>query len=457
MRLVKALFAVCALPLGAVAAEPPPALGRFEWRQALRLERAGQAVYRFELPAAVHAGTRRPDLGDLRIFNGAGEVVPHAFVDYEAPAAVEVLRRELKFFPIYRTVDAQGESVEVSVRREGGALVSTRLKPKQEAAAHRAGYVIDVGEQERGRRALLLAWASQPQGTVLRVKVESGGDLQHWREIAQGSQLVDLVSGDQRLRQNRIDLAADPERYVRILWPEGQEGVALSAVTLESTAGAARPSRLQWSSAIPARPGAAAGEYLFESPGLPVAGLRFQLPQRNTVAAAAVFHRRDEQAPWQAAGRSVTYRLSRGGEDLQSPPLQLCCSSDRYWRVLFDQRGGGLGAGTLVVELGWQPQQGLFVARGAEPFLLAYGSSRVASAGFLAASLVPGYRPEDYPRLPQAGFAEPIRQAPPPSPPQPALPWRSLGLWSVLVAGVLLLGLMVWRLLAQLGGPRDAS
>lgn len=38
-----------------------------------------EALYEITLPAAVYRGVARPDLGDVRVFNSAGEVVPHAW------------------------------------------------------------------------------------------------------------------------------------------------------------------------------------------------------------------------------------------------------------------------------------------------------------------------------------------------------------------------------------------
>ncbi|MET0585472.1 MAG: DUF3999 family protein [Candidatus Binatia bacterium] len=39
--------------------------------------RRQEALYEIEIPAAVCRGVTRADLGDVRIVNGQGEVVPH--------------------------------------------------------------------------------------------------------------------------------------------------------------------------------------------------------------------------------------------------------------------------------------------------------------------------------------------------------------------------------------------
>ncbi|MGH9861462.1 MAG: DUF3999 family protein, partial [Candidatus Acidiferrales bacterium] len=39
---------------------------------------ARSALYQVEIPLAVYRGVTRSDLGDVRVFSGAGETVPHA-------------------------------------------------------------------------------------------------------------------------------------------------------------------------------------------------------------------------------------------------------------------------------------------------------------------------------------------------------------------------------------------
>jgi hypothetical protein len=440
-----------------VAAAAPVTADRFAWRQAVRLASPAEAVHRFELPRVVYEGSRRRDLGDVRFFNGTGDAVPHAFVDYAPPDQVAVERHALAYFPLRADGRAGEGRLAVSVRQaHGGTLVSTQLAPAGKDTSQRmTGYIVDASSTKASRRALILDWRPQAAGTVLPVRVDAGDDLQSWRRIAAGSQLVDLHSGGQRLLQDRIDLAGDASRYYRISWPEGHAGIVVSSIAIETGATPMRPSRVQWTLPVPLRPSTAAGDFLFESPGLPVEAIRLHLPENNTTVAVRLYARRTEREPWRELARTVAYRLRRANEDLLSPPIPICCTADRFWRVAFDQRGGGIGQGEPRVELAWTAQQGIFVARGAGPYSLAYGNADIAPSSFAVTDLLPGYRPDQYPSFPEAGFDTPIAR--PPANPDVAPDWRSIGLWSVLVAGVMLLAAMAWRLLGQLRGGTGAA
>lgn len=452
----------CAMSLSHAAETLTP--DQFDWQQAIKTGAPDAAIYRFELPAAVHAGVRRADLGDIRIFNGAGEVVPHALITDEPPPKTDVATTSVTFFPL-RQIGKQGDnsistSISVSVRRiANGALVSTQLSPAARAEVRLVGYVLDASAIKGARRALLLNWQAHPDGTVQTVQIDGSDDLQTWRQIGSETQLVDLRSGDQQLQNQRVDLAGSKHRYFRLRWPAGQDGIVITSAAVETTSMAATPNRMRWSSSGPVRPGSAPGEFLFESAAQPVAVVRLDLPQLNTVVPLQIHHRRNEHDSWHVIANTVAYRLMRNNEELRSPPIEVCCSTDRYWRITLDQRGGGIGSGLPEVQLGWIPQQGLFVARGSAPFLLAYGNANIAPATFAASTLIPGYRAEQYPGFTEASFDAPVARAAPVVAPaeKASFEWRTIALWGVLVAGVLLLAVMVWRLLRQMGPPPDSA
>ena len=72
---MKSLIATLLLVPALAAAEQP-----HDFAYGIPLQTSGQdALQELELPRAVYEGVVHPDLADLRVFNGAGEVVAHAF------------------------------------------------------------------------------------------------------------------------------------------------------------------------------------------------------------------------------------------------------------------------------------------------------------------------------------------------------------------------------------------
>mgnify|MGYP000899731487 CR=1 FL=1 len=162
--------------------------------------------------------------------------------------------------------------------------------------------------------------------------------------------------------------------------------------------------------------------------------------------------------PWRVVASTV-YRLGTAGQEVVNPDLAIATSSDRYWLLRVDPRGGGLGTGSVQLAAGWLPQRLIFAARGSPPFQLAYGSATAKPAVFPVATLVPGYRGGDNDTL----GALPIGRASSGSEHVLAgerairtpADWQGRGLWGSLLLAVALLGWMALRLGRQLG-RRDA-
>src|SRR6185503_20864554 len=86
------------------------------------------ALHRVAIPQAVYESAAFADLRDLRVFNGAGEVVPYAFRPVERtserPAPVA-----LPIFPFQGPRDASADELDLSFDRTG-QRVSVKLSSR---------------------------------------------------------------------------------------------------------------------------------------------------------------------------------------------------------------------------------------------------------------------------------------------------------------------------------------
>ena len=83
------------------------------------------AAYRFSLPLAVYQNTFREDLGDLRIFNAEGVVVPFSLLRYRRPAAESGTLRApiaLPLFPLHEGARVLIDGVHLTINSAGSAV-----------------------------------------------------------------------------------------------------------------------------------------------------------------------------------------------------------------------------------------------------------------------------------------------------------------------------------------------
>lgn len=476
MKLAHFLLAAIAFAASAGAATPPDTPRDFAYGLPIQAD-GRDALYRLELPGAVYRGVLRRDLGDLRVFNGAGEVVPHALYRRAASEAQKRAALALKFFPLYGDAAKAFAGLSLRVERNAaGGVIRLDERVGAPNGKQLLGYLLDASQLDVPLQALELEVKGEDYSA--KVDLEASEDLANWRPLATQAPLLSLQYAGERIEQRRIEfkpLAPRQAKYLRLTWQTMPAEARLAAVRAEP--GAAQVEAVRQWEAVAGQAGDKAGEYLFDAHGqFPVDRVRFALPQANTVAPLQLFARARAADPWRPLARTVAYRLRRDGGEIVSPEIALGENSDRYWRIEVDQKGGGLGAGEPKLMLGWRPHEVVWAARGEPPFTLAYGSRDARPSAYAIESLVPGYRGDLRGEVgSELRGAKPASLAPAPAVvPQatvsgaPAtlggasmleerIDFKQWALWGSLLAGVGLLGWMAWRLWRQLDGPTKSG
>lgn len=453
-----ALFAVlvAAAALAANAPHAADAPGDYAVQRQIDAP-AGGALLRLALDADVYRALRRADLGDLRVFNAAGEALPIARLPAERSERSHSARITLTPLPVAEAAGgATAGGTHIAIDQRGG---DTRVRVDVGAgttgvavggaapAAVPPRYLADTQAFGRAVHAIDIPL---PAGTRFegRLRVEASADLADWRTLAADAVVLVVGDGDGRLARTRIELAGSAggtaARYLRLTWlgaPPTPAPAEIELIHRESP-----PPERQWL----ALAGSAGGDKLaYLSPGLfPVDAARLQpAPGSNDVIAVQLASRSGVAAPWRLRATTVGYRLEQAGGVRESPPARFPMTRDPLWQVT--PLRPELAGAPPQLELGWLPEEIVFVARGAGPYVLAVGHPDRPPAWLPIDTLVPGHgtATELVPAL-----ARLVPGAAPPAPvdrPTSILePGRHWWLWAALVAGVLVLGAMargVWR------------
>jgi hypothetical protein len=425
-----------------------------------------EALYDVTLPVAVYRGVVRADLGDLRVFNGAGEVVPYALRPRRMTDTETAPPVALTLFPLKAEEGAALDAISIRVRRSAGGKSSidvTSTGGRAGGGKRIVGYLVDLTSLDRALRAIEFDWQAMPDGFAGKIRIDASDDLGSWSTLVSAAPLVSLEVAGQRLQQKRVELPQQKVKYLRLSWAQGGGSAApeITSARGEPVSRTVEAPR-EWAQ-FEATKGEKPGEYLFDLHGhLPVDRARLQLPEVNTVVQIELLARDKSEAPWRPVTRGVVYRLRRDGNEITSPDLSTGAASERYWLLRVDQRGGGIGSGMPKLEAGWVPHSLVFAARGEPPFQLAYGNREAKPAAYAIETLIPGYRDSGGAKIRAAKTG--AQQAMSPSGTQvsqqrelggearlkEAIDWKRWSLWGALVLGVLVLGFMAWRLMRQM-------
>jgi hypothetical protein len=423
----------------------------------LRLQVEGQsALWQLPLPAAVYSHVTRADLGDVRIFNALGQTVSYALHRPVASLQPAPATIALPFFPLHVLRPEGGHAQTLKVRRDpqGRVLdITSNVKPVTPSTQISA-YLIDVSHLKGTLASLTINWQREhKQGFSTTVRLEHSQDLVDWQPLVPKAVLADLQSGSYNLAHRDIAVPTSHAAYLRLAWPK-----ALRHVRLTTVQGRLRQRQLpplhHWTRVAGVVDPSKAHTYHFDTGGYwPVDRLRVEFDEPNMVADVRLQSRPAHEATWQQRFRALVYQLQTADTSVQSKPLVLPVTSDRHWRlqIVADAQTATDRQPTLA--FGWIPHTLTFVAQGAPPYTLAYGSARAAPSERPVATLLKKIGKAEAASLikpAQAGDAFTLggadRLLPPPAP----LPWKQIVLWSVLLTGAMVLAYMVQRLYHQL-------
>jgi hypothetical protein len=412
--------------------------------------------YRVALPADVYRAAVREDIGDLRVFNGSGEVVPYALQSPHREAVQKQSLHALPLFPLSPETGTSLDAIRITIESGRGA-VNVQAQGAAKGKPTVVTYILDARAVDRPLAALELEWAADAAEFAGRFRVEASDDLSAWRLVLPGAAIANLGSQAERLIERRIEFSPVKMKYWRLTWIDGQAKFALTGAQGEPAQDVvelARASEVLTPQADPKRP----NEFEYDTAGrLPVDRLELKLPELNSVVQAEIESRPTKTAEWRHVTRRGFYRLKSDDAEVASGWVPIDLDTDRYWLVKID-RGGGLGTGTPKLTLGWVPHELVFIARGSGPFQLAYGSATALPDESPVESILAEIaKPGDGKSLvtivtatlaPQVVLGGEERRFAP-----HLFPWKSVSLWAALAIGVILLAWMAMRLARETNKP----
>lgn len=415
-----------------------------------------------ELPPSTWAHSLQPGLADLRLLDARGDRVPFALLPPREPRAVDDERLQpatLYPLPPRRSpraelaapVEVLVQGDQVRVRRLGGSAAA-RVGPDT------PGWLIDLGERPQGSaapRALRFSWAG-PASFSAAFDVDTSRTLQEWRPAGSGQLLAVSSPSDPSgpLLQRELPLAAGNDRFVRLVWREPASAPQLTAVQLLFVKAREEPldplTRLSLAPTPEPAGGVAAPPQAlhFDLGGaLPLRSFDLDLAPGTRVLPLRLEGRSNPDEAWRTLASAVVYRLQRDGVETRSPPLAISATA-RYVRVVVDERSSLPDpASTRAVLLAALPRL-VFAAQGSAPYTLLAGSPDAAAGALPPASLLPALEDERarFGRAQLGAWAEDSAAAQAADQRQRLAELRPWMLWAVLLAGVLGLAAMVWRL-----------
>lgn len=414
--------------------------------------------YELEIPTVVYDSITRDDLGDLRVLNGDGHVVPHGL---RATAMVKNRKTEVKnmpFFPLYHQNRKTATDLHLNIKRNAhGEVINIHSRlPKNTTDSRLTGYLIDLRKWKKPVHKLKINWKNPNNNSFIRkLTISRSTNLERWQVISRGKTLVNMSYQNHQLMENVIDISAAKTNYLRILFQDNKPGLEFESIEASHTQ-SSQHKQQNWKT-VSVNSTKTAGEYRFQH-NLKSLARQFEikLPENNTVVRARISSRANKETPWTFRGSALLYRLSVNGSNIEKSKINIRPNRDAEWILYFEQQGGGIGSGLPKVKLAWQPQQLVFVARGRPPYRVVWGSAQVNPVSINANQLLPNIGSDITTSENMISTALLLSDTKRPVNKQALQPkakevnWRQWILWIVLVGSALLLIWVATRLMKKM-------
>lgn len=406
------------------------------------------AVVTCDVPRDLFEHAKSPTWLDVGVINGNGELMAHAIkVHALEPPELKWQAIELWSVPSTKpeTMDRISLFWKSSEKKEVG-IVGIRSTSSEDR-----DYLCDLGEEPKTYDHLRCEIPSDFQG-IGRIEVWGSGEMDRWTFLGDGA-LAMLGSGDHSIHRNQFVVNTRGFRYLNLKSPI----VPLMGLNL---AYMEHPQpQLKW---LPAIPFSAEDEEAlrYQVSGYPpLAAVRLVFSEANTSARFNLTSQQSEDVLQTHRVSGFAYRLLTGETDDESALRRgsvadlvsdhhFDWTTDPIWWLHLDSQWANIGAEMPALQFAVLPVSLRFIPRGPKPFYLVVGSNQVTQStrrpwDQLLPSELQGLpsataHVKDFQRLAGDQAHVSIREE---------IDWERIVLWSVLIAAVLVIFVLSWRLM----------
>jgi hypothetical protein len=322
-----------------------------------------------EIPEAVYRGMERPDMGDIRVFDSAGLLVPFA-IRRTPGGVVTPPPEEVPFFRWEQEHDdALPGNTDIVINAEGTVLNITSRRGRPSAAP---AYILDLSGLSRTPSALRITLGQEGEPYNTAVRLYSSSDLARWTEYQKPQTLawfggggmsretLELPGGGGPYLLLKFDKPDLPPRHITALF----EPVEVPPPAREkSIAGT-------WRGTDQRIAGYAAGGFY------PLTAIDFPLPQADSVQ-VLVKNRFTEEADWSFVARTNLFRVASGSGETRTSEALAVNTSAPFWEL---EAAGDLAFSSLPgCTIRWAVYELIFLGRGTGPWTLAWGNENYGS------------------------------------------------------------------------------
>ncbi len=324
-------------------------------------------LMQLELPSYVYQHVERTDLGDIRVFDSSGTMVPFA-IRKPVEVSTSIPPANVPFFK-WTPENAETLPGRTDIQIDAAGAVVKVASQNNQTATKSNTFLLDLSEMPYTPERLKLNLQDKGKDFNSSAQIQYSNDLASWRAY-DAKQTIAYFSGANTEAKYTLNIPSDGARY--LLLTLGENSPPLLGVQTEF-ASKVMPGKIKTSllQGVKSEDGLSV-EYNTNG-YYPIVAIDFILPQADSMP-IELKNRISEHAPWAFKSKETIYRFKEddSGKVRKNKPFEVT-SRAPYWQI---KAAGDLPFATVPeMQIFWEPYQVVWLARGTGPWILAYGNS----------------------------------------------------------------------------------
>lgn len=418
----------------------------------LKIEHPG-TLYKVSLPETIYTHIDRKDFGDIRVFNKKNDIVPHSLKRPESKIKSTRPSAALPFFPVFKSHVQNSATALLSLTintDSKGAILNVKAAEKDQSDTVISHYLIDLTLLEHPPDTLLFKWRKKQDNYSIKTPLEYSNNLTDWQHIHTDATLASYNFSGHAIIKNKIALPLNKMKYLRMTWPHKSDVRELLEVhALFPDKKKSYPH--QWRSILPQNSDVKLNMHEYEIKGVfPVSLVNMAFFGKNKIFKGALKSRPDKNATWITRYTGLFYNIDINGINFSNNTIPIRPANDQYWQLTFTSENNDFSENPPKLEFGWIPHDIYFLNQGEGPFTIAFGNFEIEPLENLVDQLLVTLDEKQQIEIIKTAVPGKVFKLGEKKVKRKKIQWQKWILWTVLIMGVFLLGVMAIRLLRQL-------
>lgn len=400
------------------------------------------------LSEEIYQQSSRSDLRSLSVLDVTGVKLPFEITTTDRQSTLQ--SSDLLIYPIHEKIYLADQTDKLLFRyNQNNQLREISSNSKGVNKKEVVGYLVDLGENFAADNSRLVFNLSNTLETrFLRFDLDQSNNLKNWTLVSRGEVLAQLSHNGISTQHNKISISNIRSRYLRIKLLDLPPAFTIDSVVQEYSTKQERS--LSWGKFKNAVYDPEEKAYITNiAASIGYTKMKFILPKSLSILKGALYTRSSNETRWFKRNGFSLFQVQDGEKIISNDTVDINYFRANQIKIQIDYPERQIMPEALRISFAWFPQELTFIASGKPPYEIIVSDSTFKQWSNTKQQLLSDIKSQLSSPMEQAVLGK-TRRVEMAIADESKTDWEKIGLWLILLVGVIFMAWMAKRLLKQL-------